>query len=101
MHLLGQFAELFGCPLRASLGDYRCGVGEDASAIAAQIGDLPRDDRHAILRIEEDIASIARERETLRARLDAADEREREGLRAELEVAITVPPERMRPRGKV
>jgi transcriptional regulator with XRE-family HTH domain len=99
VHRLGQFAELFGCPLSALLGDYRGGAGEDAGAIAAQIGDLPRDDRRAILRIVEDVAAIAREREILRSRLDAAGRREAERERAELEAAISVPPQR--PRRKV
>jgi len=96
LHRLGQFADLFNCPLSSLLGDYRGGAGEDAGAIAAQIGDLPRDDRRAILRIVTDVASIARERETLRARLDAAGRREAERERAELEAIVT--PARGRPR---
>ncbi|WP_062081278.1 helix-turn-helix transcriptional regulator [Caballeronia udeis] len=98
LHRLGQFAKLFSCPLSALLGDYRGSSGEDAGAIAAQIGDLPRDDRRAILRIVEDIASIARERETLRARLDAAGRRESE--RAQLEAIASAARERPRSRKK-
>jgi len=72
VHRLWQFAELFGCPLSALLGEYRGGAGEDAGAIAAQIGDLPRDDRRAILRIVTDVASLARERELIESQLEAS-----------------------------
>jgi transcriptional regulator with XRE-family HTH domain len=101
LHRLGQFADLFNCPLSALLGDYRGGAGEDAGAIAAQIGDLPRDDRRAILRIVEDVAAIARERETLRARLDAAGRREAERERAEIEAAMPAAPPHSRPRRRL
>ncbi|OXC75663.1 helix-turn-helix domain-containing protein [Caballeronia sordidicola] len=101
IHRLGQFAELFSCPLSALLGDYRGGAGEDAGAIAAQIGDLPRDDRRAILRIITDVAAIAREREILRTRVDAAGKREAERERAEIEAAVSAAPRRPRARQKL
>jgi len=74
VHRLWQFAELFGCPLSALLGEYRggAGAGADADAIAAQIGDLPKDDRRAILRIVTDVASLARERELIESQLEAS-----------------------------
>lgn len=101
LHRLGQFAQLFSCPLSSLLGDYRGSSGEDAGAIAAQIGDLPRDDRRAILRIVEDVAAIVREREILRSRLDAAGRREAERERAEIEAAIPAGSPRPRPRRRL
>ncbi|MFT4434180.1 helix-turn-helix domain-containing protein [Caballeronia sp. 15715] len=98
---LNQLAELFGCPLSALLGDYRGGVGEDAGAIAGLIGDLPRDDRRAILRIISDFASVMRERETLRALLDAAGRREAERERVELEAVVSSTHGRPRPRRRL
>ncbi|NIF52614.1 helix-turn-helix domain-containing protein [Burkholderia sp. Ax-1724] len=74
---LGQFAELFHCPISALFGEYRGKSGEDGAEIAELIADLSPEARRSALRMLSEFAAIAREREDLREQV--------ERLRAELE----------------
>ncbi|WP_017772782.1 helix-turn-helix domain-containing protein [Paraburkholderia kururiensis] len=77
LHRLGQFADLFRCPISALFGEYRGKSGEDGAQIAELIADLSPEARRAALRMLSEFATTARERDDLREQV--------ERMRAELE----------------
>ncbi|CAH2774086.1 MAG: hypothetical protein CBHOC_0223 [uncultured Caballeronia sp.] len=68
IYRLLQFADLFDCPIGALFGEHSAAAREDARAISALIGDLPREDRQIILRFVADFAKVVRERDAERYR---------------------------------
>lgn len=67
---IAQFADLFGCPVSALFGEYRGKAIEDSAQVAEMLSDLPEDARRGAMRIVSEFATIAREREEGRRRLD-------------------------------
>lgn len=96
---IGQFAELFGCPVSALFGEYRGKPLEDSGEVVALLAELPEDARRAALRVVGELAAVAREREDLRSQCETL-----RGRLAEMERRVlteSLPPASATPRKKL
>ncbi|MGF7192111.1 transcriptional regulator with XRE-family HTH domain [Robbsia andropogonis] len=92
IHRLGQFAELYGCPLSALFGEYRGAAGDDATAIHSLISDLSRESRQTAIRIVSEFVVIARERDQMQRAITERRELEKTLPPSELRAGRKRPP---------